>query len=61
MAKQACKHCKIFVKGEKCPICNRKSFATVWQGRIHFLNVEKSSIARKMGVEKKGEYAIKVR
>ncbi len=59
--KQACRSCKIFTEEEVCPICKRKSFATVVQGRIHFLNVEKSTIAKKMGVEKEGEYAIKVR
>ena len=61
MKKQACRSCKIFTETETCPICKRKSFATTWQGRVHFLSIEKSSIAKKMGVEKEGEYAIKVR
>jgi RNA polymerase subunit RPABC4/transcription elongation factor Spt4 len=59
--RQACRSCKIFTDEDTCPICKRKSFATVVQGRIQFLNVEKSTIAKKMGVEKEGEYAIKVR
>jgi RNA polymerase subunit RPABC4/transcription elongation factor Spt4 len=59
--RQACRNCKIFTDEDVCPICKRKSFATVVQGRIQFLNVEKSTIAKKMGVEKEGEYAIKVR
>ena len=59
--KQVCRSCKIFVEDDVCPICKRTSFATVWQGRIHFLNVGKSTIAKKMGIEKDGEYAIKVR
>ena len=61
MKKQVCRACKVFVEGDSCPICKRKSFATVWQGRIHFLKADKSTIAKKMGVEKDGEYAIKVR
>jgi RNA polymerase subunit RPABC4/transcription elongation factor Spt4 len=62
MAKrQVCRSCKIFTDDDVCPLCKRKSFATVWQGRIQFLNVGKSVIAKKMGVEKEGEYAIKVR
>ena len=61
MKRQVCRSCKVFVDGDVCPICKRKSFATVWQGRIHFLNISKSTIAKKMGVEKEGEYAIKVR
>ncbi|HJX06029.1 MAG TPA: transcription elongation factor subunit Spt4 [Candidatus Nanoarchaeia archaeon] len=61
MKKMVCRTCKAFIEGDTCPICKRKSFATVWQGRIHFLNIGKSVIAKKMGVEKEGEYAIKVR
>ncbi|RME52856.1 DNA-directed RNA polymerase subunit E'' [Candidatus Woesearchaeota archaeon] len=61
MKKKVCKRCKIFVEGELCPICKKDSFTTVFQGLIHFLNVEKSVIAHKMGVEKNGEYALKIR
>ena len=32
-----------------------------WQGRIYVVNPEKSEIAKIMGFEDKGEYAIKVR
>ncbi|PIN81424.1 DNA-directed RNA polymerase subunit E'' [Candidatus Woesearchaeota archaeon CG10_big_fil_rev_8_21_14_0_10_32_9] len=34
---------------------------TNWQGRIYVVNPEKSAIAKIMGLEEKGEYAIKVR
>ncbi len=36
-------------------------FSPNWQGRIVFLDTERSFIAHKMGVEKPGEYALKVR
>ena len=61
MKKKVCKKCKVFVTGNDCPICRGNQFSTNWQGRINFLNTEKSMIAKKMGVEKDGEYAIKVR
>lgn len=61
MKKSVCKSCKIFFEGETCPNCKKKTSAAVWQGRIHFLNTKKSTIAKKMAVEKEGEYAIKVR
>ncbi|MFH0869656.1 MAG: transcription elongation factor subunit Spt4 [archaeon] len=62
MSKMVCRTCKIFVEeGQACPICKRNSLSSSWQGRIHFINVEKSTIAKKMNVEKDGEYAIKVR
>ncbi len=59
--KKACKKCKIFVEGDKCPICQGNQFSTLWQGRIHILDANKSEIAKKIGINVKGEYTIKVR
>ena len=61
MKKKACKKCKIFVSGETCPICKKGVFSTNWQGRIYFLDTAKSTIAKNINVDVKGEYAIKVR
>jgi DNA-directed RNA polymerase subunit E" len=61
MKKKVCKKCKIFVEGEICPICKRNSFSTNWQGRIYFIDTQRSTIAKKIGVDVKGEYAIKVK
>ena len=62
MKKMVCRSCKIFVdEGQSCPICKKNSLSNSWQGRINFIQVDKSVIAQKMGVEKEGEYAIKVR
>ncbi len=61
MPKKVCKKCKIFVKGDKCPICKGNQFTTIWQGRINILDANKSMIAEKVGIKEKGEYAIKVR
>lgn len=35
--------------------------AVSWKGRINVLNPQKSEIAEKIGIDTKGEYAIKVR
>lgn len=59
--KKVCKKCKIFVSGDSCPICKGKKFSTNYQGRVNVLDPEKSDIAKKMDIEKKGDYAIKVR
>jgi len=59
--KKACKKCKLFVEGEVCPACKSNQFSTNWQGRLIVLDPNKSSIAKKMGITFKGEYAIKVR
>jgi len=61
MKKKACKKCKIFVDGETCPICKRNTFSTNWQGRIYFVDPARSTIAKKINVDVKGEYAIKVK
>ena len=58
--KKACKADKMFVDGEQCPLCKGTQFATNWKGRLHILSKEKSEIAKKMGVDASGEYAIKV-
>jgi DNA-directed RNA polymerase subunit E" len=59
--KKVCKKCRIFVEGPECPVCKGVNFTEIWKGRISILDVGKSEIAKKIGVEVKGEYAIKVR
>jgi len=61
MKKKVCKKCKIFVEGTTCPICKGNQFSTNWQGRLHILDANKSAIANKIGMQSKGEYAIKAR
>jgi len=61
MGKKVCKKCRIFVKGDNCPVCKGNQFSTNWQGRINILDADKSMIAEKLGIKAKGEYAIKVR
>ena len=58
--KKACKRCKIFFDGSECPNCKTASTTTNWKGRIVVLDSEKSDISKQMGLETKGEYAIKV-
>lgn len=59
--KKACKLCRMFVEEEECPTCRTSSFTNTWKGRLMILNPEKSVIAQKIGIKKKGEYAIKIR
>lgn len=61
MKKKVCKNCKLFVEGDVCPSCKRDAFGTQWQGKIFFVNAKESAIAKTMGVEADGEYAIKLR
>ncbi|HII16442.1 TPA: hypothetical protein HA361_00865 [Candidatus Woesearchaeota archaeon] len=40
---------------------SKTDFTTSWQGRIAIIDLDKSTIAKKIGIDKRGEYAIKVR
>lgn len=59
--KKACKSCKIFVKGNECPLCKSGDLTTSWKGRMIIVDPNKSDIAKKLGIKVKGEYAIKTR
>lgn len=61
MKKKVCRNCKLFVEENVCPVCKKDSFSNQWQGRIVFVDAKNSFIAKQMGAEENGEYAIKVR
>jgi len=61
MKKKACRMCKSLYDGNECPIHGPVHSSTNWQGRMFILDAEKSLIAKKISIEQKGEYAIKVR
>lgn len=59
---KVCTKCKLFVDADdKCPGCQNNKFSTNWQGRISVLDPERSSIAKHMHIERKGEFSIKVK
>jgi DNA-directed RNA polymerase subunit E" len=59
--KKACNKCKILFSEEKCPICNNTDFSEMWKGRIIVLKPAESEIAKKLGIEREGIYAIKIK
>ena len=61
MKKKVCKKCKLFIEGNECPLCKGNQVSVSWQGRLNILDANKSSIAKKIEIPSKGEYAIKVR
>jgi RNA polymerase subunit RPABC4/transcription elongation factor Spt4 len=40
---------------------NKSDFTSSWQGRIYVANAQKSFIAKEIGIQGNGEYAIKVK
>ena len=61
MSLRACRSCKILTDGDTCPICKGKDLSEDYMGIIIILNPESSELAKKLGIEKPGRYAIKVR
>ncbi|MFW6383554.1 MAG: transcription elongation factor subunit Spt4 [Nanoarchaeota archaeon] len=59
--KKVCKKCKLFVDGNQCPLCKGETFANNWMGRVLILDPKRSTVAQKMNIDNKGEYAIKIR
>ena len=51
----------MFVEGNECPACKSNQFSISWQGRLNIIDANKSTIAKKIGITVKGEYAIKAR
>jgi len=59
--RKVCKECKMFVEKDKCPNDNNEKFTDNWKGMIFIIDVNKSEVAKKIGINAKGEYAIKIR
>lgn len=58
---KVCRTCRIVVKGDTCPLCSGKDFTTTWAGTAIIYDPASSQIAKEMGVEVKGEFALRVR
>lgn len=61
MARKVCRKCKLFVEKDVCPICKGNQFSDNWKGRMYILDAEKSEVAKNVGLNVKGEYAVKVK
>ncbi|MBI4021393.1 MAG: DNA-directed RNA polymerase subunit E'' [Candidatus Aenigmarchaeota archaeon] len=61
MKDKVCKHCKLFVKGEVCPICNMNSFSRTWKGLIYIKDPQNSETAKLLGITVPGKYTLWVK
>ncbi len=58
---KACRSCRrVVVDADKCPICEGETFTTFWRGYVFISDPENSEIAKKMGIEKPGKYALQL-
>ena len=55
------KGCQIFVTGSVCPICKSSSLTTDYTGLVVIVNPAESKIAKKLNINVKGRFALKVR
>ena len=58
---KACKNCRVIIaQGEVCPMCGSSSLTSKWSGYVVILNVEKSELAKKLGISANGTYALSI-
>lgn len=61
MTEKACRSCKAISMGSICPNCKSTNLSDDWSGLVIIFDPENSEIAKKMGVDKPGRYAIRIR
>jgi len=58
---KACRNCRKIVEEEKvCPVCGNTTFTTFWRGYVVIVNPEQSEIAKRMGINTIGKYALRL-
>ena len=58
---KVCRTCRLFVQGDKCPLCGEANFSKSWKGVITVHDPQASEIAQKLGIKTKGRYCIWVK
>lgn len=57
---KACSNCSKITDDDKCSRCGNKT-SKDWQGYVVIVDARKSEIAKRMGIDVDGEYALRVR
>ena len=57
---KACRRCKALTEGSSCPICGSKDLTESWEGVIVIIDPSRSSLAKRLGIERSGMYAFRV-
>jgi DNA-directed RNA polymerase subunit E" len=57
---KACKHCSFITEEDACPLCNNPT-SRDWQGYVIIVDHTRSEIAKRMGINVNGKFALKVR
>ena len=57
---KACKTCSLITEEDQCKACNGVT-SREWQGYVVIMDHTRSEIARKMGIQSNGKFALRVR
>ncbi|MBI3840866.1 MAG: DNA-directed RNA polymerase, subunit E'' [Thaumarchaeota archaeon] len=60
MKELACLKCRMLTNEKACPNDGSTELSKEWSGLIIIINVEKSQVAKTLGISKAGRYALKV-
>lgn len=60
MSLKACTHCSRLTEKEICPVCKNPTSSN-WSGLLIITDPENSTIAKELGIELAGDYALRVR
>lgn len=61
MTDKACRECHRIVSGSSCAVCGSTTLSSDWSGYVVIVDPSRSSIAKKLNVNLRGKYALKVR
>ena len=56
-----CRNCNRVVDGEACVVCGSHNLSDDWAGYLVIIDPKNSEIAKKLGIELPGRFALKVR
>jgi len=58
---KVCRNCNRVVDGEVCVVCGSNNLSDDWAGYLVIIDPNNSDIAKKLGIELPGRFALKVR
>ncbi|MCK4269610.1 MAG: transcription elongation factor subunit Spt4 [Euryarchaeota archaeon] len=58
---KVCRNCNRVVDGEACVVCGSNNLSDDWAGYLVVIDPKNSEIAKKLGIELPGRFALKVR
>jgi DNA-directed RNA polymerase subunit E" len=61
VVEKACRTCRLIVTGPACPNCKGTDLTKSWEGYILVVNPEGSEVAKEIGANAPGKYALKIK